>query len=78
MRATEYITIAARLIAPVLEKDSWIEGYEWVVKTLEKSQHTKIASELTIAKSLQYVMLFHTSSTTDMIYSLQYHTNAGT
>jgi intraflagellar transport protein 88 len=55
MRAVEYITTAARLIAPVLFKDSWIEGYEWAVKTLEKSQHTKIGSELTIAKSLQYL-----------------------
>jgi len=55
MRATEYITTAARLIAPVIEKESWIEGYEWIVKTLEKSQHSKIGSEMTIAKSLQYL-----------------------
>jgi intraflagellar transport protein 88 len=45
--AENYIVTAARLIAPGLDKQNWVEGFKWVVETL-KIDHEKMASMMEI------------------------------
>eukprot|EP00939_MAST-03C_sp_MAST-3C-sp1_P001545 g1545.t1 len=53
-QAIEKITIAAKLISPMLDKESWEVGFDWVVSTLE-ANHPRIASEMLITKALEFL-----------------------
>lgn len=54
-KATErYIMMAAKLIAPAIGDESG-SGYDWVVEAIRSSPHSEIASELEIAKSIQFL-----------------------
>ncbi|GBG29037.1 Intraflagellar transport protein 88-like [Hondaea fermentalgiana] len=58
-RARAFILDAARLIAPVIESKSWVAGYEWVIETLRDSAHAQIASEVEIAKAIEFLKRKH-------------------
>jgi intraflagellar transport protein 88 len=49
-----YIMLAAKLIAPAIELD-FTDGYDWIIESLKASSNSHMASELEIAKSLQYL-----------------------
>ena len=51
--ALRYVTIAAKLIAPVVDKD-WVKGYDWVVEAL-RADFDLIASELQISKAINFL-----------------------
>ncbi|KAG5460019.1 MAG: hypothetical protein BJ554DRAFT_7984, partial [Olpidium bornovanus] len=52
--AERYIVLAAKLIAPAIES-SFAPGYDWVVDAIKASPASEIASELEIAKAIQYL-----------------------
>ncbi|KAJ3277140.1 Intraflagellar transport protein 88 [Terramyces sp. JEL0728] len=52
--AHRYIVLAAKLIAPSIEANFSV-GYDWMVEVLKASSNTNMASELEIAKSVQYL-----------------------
>ena len=52
--AHHYITTAARLIAPTLDRRDWSAGYAWVIDAL-KQDHKQLASEMEIEKALQHL-----------------------
>jgi intraflagellar transport protein 88 len=49
-----YIMMGAKLIAPAIEND-FATGFDWIVESLKTSSNSHMASELEIAKSLQYL-----------------------
>ncbi|KAI8806826.1 hypothetical protein BJ742DRAFT_898538 [Cladochytrium replicatum] len=49
-----YILLAAKLIAPNIGT-SFSNGYDWIVETIKASPHADIASELEIAKAIQFL-----------------------
>ena len=53
-KACDYIMTASKLVAPVLDKENWISGFDWVIESLSP-EYPKIASEMIIAKSMQYL-----------------------
>merc|ERR1719230_2004840 len=52
--AKDYILIAARLIAPTLDRKDWAAGFKWVIDAL-KVDHEEIASEMEIEKALMHL-----------------------
>ena len=52
--AERYVSLAAKLIAPAIEETFTI-GYDWVIESLKTSTNADMASELEIAKSIQYL-----------------------
>src|SRR4051812_844716 len=46
--------MAAKLIAPAIES-SFSSGFDWVVETVKSSPSAEIASELEIAKAVQFL-----------------------
>jgi intraflagellar transport protein 88 len=52
--ANEFITTAAKMCAPVLDRRDWVAGYEWMIEAL-KAEHESVASELEICKALHYL-----------------------
>ena len=52
--ANHYITTAARLIAPTLDKKDWGAGFKWVVDAL-KQDHEALAAEMEIEKALEHL-----------------------
>jgi intraflagellar transport protein 88 len=52
--AERYIILAAKLIAPSID-DDFNAGYDWMIDTLKSSTNSHMASELEIAKSVQYL-----------------------
>lgn len=51
---TRYISMAAKLLAPVIEQDV-ASGYDWVIVQLRTSNHASLANEMEIAKSIYYM-----------------------
>lgn len=54
--AFKFIIDAAKLIAPVIEKD-WISGYESIGEALRNSEYSVLESEIGILKAEQYIKL---------------------
>lgn len=52
--AHRYIILAAKLVAPSIESN-FSAGYDWMVEVLKASSNNNMASELEIAKSVQYL-----------------------
>lgn len=52
--ASQLVTTAARLIAPVVEQRSWEAGFDWVVDQL-RHDHPQIASEVLVVKALEHL-----------------------
>ncbi|KAJ3325914.1 Intraflagellar transport protein 88 [Boothiomyces sp. JEL0866] len=52
--AHRYIILAAKLVAPSIEAN-FSAGYDWMVEVLKASSNNNMASELEIAKSVQYL-----------------------
>lgn len=52
--AEKYISMAAKLIAPVIADDTSI-GFDWVIDTLSNSPHAEIASDLEISRSVFFL-----------------------
>lgn len=53
-RAKNYILNAGKLIAPVLDKSNWEEGYDWVIDALSVD-HDKVSSEIAILKATTFL-----------------------
>ncbi|KAJ3102294.1 Intraflagellar transport protein 88 [Phlyctochytrium planicorne] len=54
-RACErYLILAAKLVAPNIES-TFSSGFDWVTEMIKASPHAEIASELEIAKAIQYL-----------------------
>ncbi|KAI9106153.1 hypothetical protein DFS34DRAFT_574330 [Phlyctochytrium arcticum] len=49
-----YIILAAKLVAPSIE-NTFSTGYDWITDLLKNSSHAAIASDIEIAKALQYL-----------------------
>ncbi|OMJ89911.1 hypothetical protein SteCoe_7798 [Stentor coeruleus] len=54
--AFKYIIDAAKLIAPIIEKD-WIIGYEAIAEALRNSEYSVLESEIGILKAEQYIKI---------------------
>jgi len=54
-KARSAILSAARLIAPILNRKTWVAGFDWVVETLKESVHPQLASEVEIFKAIEYL-----------------------
>jgi intraflagellar transport protein 88 len=52
--ADRYILLAAKLVAPNIDVN-FSAGYDWMVEVLKASSNSHMASELEIAKSVQYL-----------------------
>jgi len=52
--ATHYITTAAKLCAPALDRRDWEAGFDWMVEAL-KPEHESIASHMEICKALHFL-----------------------
>ncbi|TPX58753.1 hypothetical protein SpCBS45565_g07909 [Spizellomyces sp. 'palustris'] len=52
--AERCIVLAAKLVAPSIE-NTFSTGYDWIVDTIKNSPHSAIASEIEIAKAIQYL-----------------------
>jgi len=52
--ALAYVTNAAKLIAPRLDAESWVAGYDWVIEALKRN-HPSVASELQIVRALEWM-----------------------
>ncbi|KAJ3167375.1 Intraflagellar transport protein 88 [Geranomyces variabilis] len=48
------IVLAAKLVAPSIE-NTFSVGYDWIVEAIKASPHAAIASEIEIAKAIQYL-----------------------
>ena len=46
--------MAARLIAPVLDKESWGSGFDWIINELS-IDHAALASEIELAKASEFL-----------------------
>lgn len=53
-RAKTMILNAAKQIAPVLDKEQWTEGFDWVIDALAVD-HDKVSSEIAILKATTYL-----------------------
>lgn len=53
--AEKIILSAARLIAPVLDKITWSNGYEWICEQLSIKKYPNIASYMKIEQALQHL-----------------------
>ena len=53
-RAKTFILNAGKLIAPVLDKSSWEDGYDWVIDALSV-EHDKVSSEIAILKATTFL-----------------------
>lgn len=53
-KAYHYITTAAKMCAPVLDRRDWIAGFDWVIDVL-KHEHEHIAGEMQIYKALHFL-----------------------
>ncbi|XP_065648615.1 intraflagellar transport protein 88 homolog isoform X2 [Hydra vulgaris] len=54
LTAERYITMAAKLIAPVIE-DGFDEGFDWCTDIVKASPYIELANELEITRSLVYL-----------------------
>lgn len=52
--ALNYVISAAKLIAPHLDPNDWLIGYDWVIEQL-RVDHSSAASELQICKALEFL-----------------------
>jgi intraflagellar transport protein 88 len=53
-QAYKYISQVAKLMAPVIEKDT-MTGYDWILETLKAADFPTIESEIEIAKAIYYI-----------------------
>ena len=53
-QASNFITVAAKLIAPAQDPKDWVAGFDWVIEQL-RHEHDVIASEILITKALTYL-----------------------
>jgi intraflagellar transport protein 88 len=49
-----YVTVGAKLVAPVVDMDI-VAGFNWVVETLRVQSHFELATEMEIAKALYFM-----------------------
>lgn len=68
-RANRFITMSAKLIAPVLDRD-WAKGFDWVIEAL-KHDHDMIASEMQITKALTYLRRKHFDKAIEVLRSFE-------
>jgi intraflagellar transport protein 88 len=54
MAAARYIILAAKLLAPVIDKDI-ATGYDWMIESVKTSPNSEMASELELEKSIYYL-----------------------
>jgi intraflagellar transport protein 88 len=52
--AHRYISTAAKVCAPVLDKKDWVKGFDLVIESL-KPDHESIASEMEVCKAHEYL-----------------------
>jgi len=52
--AAHFITTAAKLCAPTLDRRDWVAGFDWMIEAL-KPEHESIASHMEICKALHYL-----------------------
>ena len=55
-RCMKMIQTASQLLAPVISKDNWEEGYDWVIVNLQQ-RYPNISSELEIQKAVTYLKM---------------------
>jgi len=53
-QSQKYVTISAKLVAPVVDMDI-VAGFHWVVETLRAQSHFELATEMEIAKALYFM-----------------------
>ncbi len=53
-KAYKYITMAAKLMAPVIES-TILAGYDWVLEALKAAEYPTIESEIEIAKAIHFI-----------------------
>lgn len=54
--AIKYITDAAKLIAGIIEEDDIIQGYQWIIDSLQQQQNfPEVESEIDICKALAFM-----------------------
>jgi len=53
-KAYKYITLAAKLMAPIIES-TVLAGYDWVLEALKAAEYPTIESELEIAKAIYFI-----------------------
>merc|ERR1719163_300133 len=69
-QATHYITTAAKMCAPVLDKADWVAGFDWCIEAL-KPEHESIASHMEICKALHYLRDKQFSQAIDVLKSFE-------
>lgn len=69
-KATRYITMAAKLIAPTLDPKDWSSGFDWVIETL-KHDHELIAGEIKISKALTFLRKKQFDKAIDVLKSFE-------
>ena len=52
--SNRYIILAAKLVAPSIDPN-FSDGFDWMIEVLKASSNSHMASELEIAKSVQYL-----------------------
>mmetsp|Transcript_18157 Transcript_18157/g.21753 ORF Transcript_18157/g.21753 Transcript_18157/m.21753 type:complete len:774 (-) Transcript_18157:386-2707(-) len=53
--AQKLITTAAKLVAPVVDKNGFVAGFEWVVEQLNAQGYVAIANEMEMAKAIMHL-----------------------
>lgn len=53
-RAMKMIQTASQLLAPIISKENWEEGYDWVIANLQQ-RYPNISSEIEIQKAVTYL-----------------------
>lgn len=53
-RATQYLSTAARLCAPVLDRKHWTSGFDWIIDRVT-TDHPNLAGEMEMSKAVHYL-----------------------
>jgi intraflagellar transport protein 88 len=53
-KAHHFVLTAAKLIAPYIDRNEWVAGFDWLIDGL-RGDHATLASEMEIAKGIAYL-----------------------
>ena len=54
-RVDRFVTLAGRLVAPVVNRASPLQGYDWVVEQLHRQGFSHLGNELEMAKAMHFM-----------------------
>lgn len=69
-KAKNYILTAAKLCAPILDRQNWVAGYNWVIDIV-KTAHKDLASEMEICKAVHFLKEKQFEKAIDMLKSFE-------